>query len=57
MVEFEQSSLIKEAKRILFANSVYWKVRDQEGDFMNLLYDKPEEKRGLLSSLIMFFTF
>ena len=57
MVEFEQSSLIKEAKRILFANSVYWKVRDEEGDFMNLLYDKPEEKRGLLSSLIMFFTF
>lgn len=57
MVEFGQSSLIKEAKRILFANSVYWKVRDEEGDFMNLLYDKPEEKRGLLSSLIMFFTF
>lgn len=50
-------NLLKEAKRILFADSVHWTVREEDEKFINLLYVKEEQKRGLLSTLIFLLFF
>jgi hypothetical protein len=49
-------SLILEAKRKLFENSVDWEVRDQDENYINLLYKK-EKKRSLLSALFFWLLF
>lgn len=50
-------NLLKEAKRILFADSVNWTVREEDENFINLLYVKEEQKRGLLWTLIFLLFF